>query len=355
MDEKSIAFVLSSLSAGGMEQVMVQLANYFAQTGVAVEFILLSKKPHFFTLHPAIDYKEPKFTIDQMSRILFQWRDFWYLRKQLKKLKAQHVLTFGGKYNSFVLLAGLGLKKKIFISDRSRPTISYGRFLDAINPRVYHFATGIIAQTDIAKKILEQKIRHSNIKVISNPLPRLVSPAIRRNLVILNVGRFITSKHQDWLIDYFDELAPERWSLIFLGAGPQFEKIQAHRAGKSSKHNISLKGNVKNVETYYAKASIFAFTSTSEGFPNALAEAMSAGCACISFDCMAGPADLIDDGVNGFLIPVGDHEQYKIKLQLLIDDASLRERFRENARKKMEQFDLKLIAQQYLDFMLTTS
>ena len=81
---------------------------------------------------------------------------------------------------------------------------------------------------------------------------------------------------------------------------------------------------------------------------------MAAGCACISFDCEAGPSELIDDGINGFLVPIGVHEQYKEKLQQLIDNDKLRRKFGNNAKEKMEKFRMDNIANQYLDFILTS-
>jgi GalNAc-alpha-(1->4)-GalNAc-alpha-(1->3)-diNAcBac-PP-undecaprenol alpha-1,4-N-acetyl-D-galactosaminyltransferase len=349
----ALAFVISSLTSGGAERVMTQLANQAAESGLRVELIVLSKKPHFFELHPDIRWWEPDFTIDQMHRLQFQWKDFWWLRHRLRQIEAEAVLSFGGKYNVFVLLASTGLGKKVFVSDRSRPSISYGRFLDRLNPRVYPRAAGIIAQTQRGKEVLEHKTGHKNIRVIPNPIPLVGSGSALREPLILNVGRFITSKHQDWLVDYFNALGPERWRLTFLGEGPQYEKVKKYASSTALARRIAFMGNVTDVDTYYRRASIFAFTSTSEGFPNALGEAMSAGCACISFDCEAGPADLIEDGKTGFLVSEGDHQGFKEKLHRLIADASLREQMGRCAMESMKAFRADRIAQQYFDFMLS--
>jgi GalNAc-alpha-(1->4)-GalNAc-alpha-(1->3)-diNAcBac-PP-undecaprenol alpha-1,4-N-acetyl-D-galactosaminyltransferase len=349
-----ITLVISSLTSGGAEKVMAQLANQ-ASIIYEVNLVILSKKERFYSFDSRVKVIEPNFTIDQMPRVLFKWRNFWWLRKILKKTEAKPVLSFSGKYNAFVLLASLGLGKKVFISDRSRPGISYGKFLDFINPSVYRRAAGIIAQTTQAKSYAQKQSGHKNIQVIPNPiaLPEMVNLKNRENL-IANVGRFIASKHQDWLVNYFDEIDNKSWQLVFLGDGNTFKEMKDLAKNKSSFNRIHFKGNSNEVSTWYHRASIFAFTSTSEGFPNALAEAMAHGCACISYDCVAGPADIIDDGVNGFLIPEGEHELYKQKLEILMTDKELREKFGMAAREKMKQFDAKKITQRYLDFMLQT-
>ena len=86
-------------------------------------------------------------------------------------------------------------------------------------------------------------------------------------------------------------------------------------------------------------AQIFAFTSLSEGFPNALAEGLAAGCACISYDCPTGPAELIQHGQNGLLIDLGDESAYRKNLEVLMSDSSLRERLSTRARVEIQQFD----------------
>jgi GalNAc-alpha-(1->4)-GalNAc-alpha-(1->3)-diNAcBac-PP-undecaprenol alpha-1,4-N-acetyl-D-galactosaminyltransferase len=226
MKSDEIILVISSLTAGGAEKVMAELANQ-ASDICKVYLVILSKKDRFYKIDPRVKIFEPDFTMNQMPRVIFKWLNFWWLRRNLKELEAKPVLTFSGKYNAFVLLASIGLGKKVFISDRSRPGISYGKFLDFINPRVYRVAVGIIAQTTQAKGYAHKQSGHKNIQVIPNPiaLPEVINLKNRENLII-NVGRFIASKHQNCLVNYFDEIDNKSWQLVFLGDGNTFSEVK---------------------------------------------------------------------------------------------------------------------------------
>jgi len=78
---------------------------------------------------------------------------------------------------------------------------------------------------------------------------------------------------------------------------------------------------------------------------------MAAGCACIAYDCIAGPSDIIDDGLNGFLIPEGNHELFVQKLSSLIADQDLRLRFGVAAKEKMKQFEAGTISERFYSFI----
>lgn len=335
-----------------MERVMIRLAEYFSQLeSNKVHLILFAKTDHFFKVPDRVIIHQPNFNYKAYLRPVFTLKIMAYLRNSLKKIKPDVALSFGGRYNSFVLVSAYGTGVPVFISDRSRPSISYGKFLDILNRYVYRSAKGIIAQTGIARDLMCQRTGHQNIQVIGNPIRWINGRKLSEN-IILNVGRFIPSKKQDLLLDVFKIIDPEGWKLIFIGHGQTFNLVRQKAVQLELEEKVIFAGQQSNVDDYYCRTSIFAFTSTSEGFPNALGEAMAAGCACISFDCEAGPSELIDDGINGFLVPVCDHEQYKQKLQLLIDDPELRQRFGEKAREKMKQFSVDKIAHQYLEFLL---
>ena len=90
---------------------------------------------------------------------------------------------------------------------------------------------------------------------------------------------------------------------------------------------------------------------SSEGFPNALGEAMSHSLACISFDCEAGPSDLIDNGVNGFLVKEHDHNDYMDKLKILINNESIRVDFGRKATSKVSIYSVEKVGRQYLEVL----
>ncbi len=335
-----------------MERVMTLLAQYFVSRGISVRLIVLTKQPHFYPLDDRIQVVEPDFTIDQMPRICFTFRNFLFLRRQLRE-SARVVLSFGGKYNAFVLLASYGLGKSVFISDRSRPGIGYGVLLNRINPLLYRWAAGIIAQTERAKSVIFYQTRHPRIAVIPNPVrPIEGTPFPSSDKIILTVGRLIPTKKFDWLLDIFAGTRRDGWKLIILGDGPLMDALRRQAAMLGIADSVTFAGNRKDIDDYYRSAHIFAFTSVSEGFPNALAEAMATPLPCIAFDCEAGPSDLIDDGVNGFLLTEGALDTYRDRLQQLMDDETLRFRFSEAAFRRTKELTLDQIGRQFEAFMM---
>ncbi len=340
-----------------MEGVMAALAtNFSARPGIEVTLIVLGGRDNFYQLPDAVKIITPDFDYKKYSRLRFTAKIFFYLHRTLRQLQPDVLLSFSEKYNAFVTLAALGKGVKIFLSDRASPLYSCGAIIDRLNPIVYRFADGIIAQTQMAKQRLQAKTKHKNIVVIGNPV-RPFTPTIQhRQHIILNVGRFSDQKNQWLLAEHYAALPDKKdWVVKLVGDGLKEQITRSRVADLNLQDKILFEGAQKNTAPYYSSASIFAFTSLSEGFPNVLAEAMAAGLACISYDCVAGPADLIDDGVNGFLIPVGNHQLYVSRLQQMIDDDALRQQFGIKAKEKMKDYELNIIAQRFFDFLTAST
>lgn len=338
---------------GGTERVVSILANKFCmEEDIEVYVLLCTDEPIFYSLDERVHLNVPKFNYRRLNRAVFTLKLMWFLRGKVRSIKPNAFLSFGGRYNAFSILALTGTKTPVFITDRSRPGISYGKFLDWLNTKIYPFSTGILAQTSQAVDFSFRQTKHKNILKIGNPIGVYNSLEIKRQNVILNVGRFVQSKNQAQLIDIFAELPQSDWELWFIGDGPTLESCKRKVRESGLDEKVKFLGSQSNLEYWYKKASIFAFTSESEGFPNVLGEAMAYGCACVSYDCIAGPSDLIEDGKNGYLVPLHDQISFKKRLLHMMQPEFDWEAMSMAAIETMEQFDEGTIAKKTLEFLL---
>lgn len=358
MGIKKVCFVIHSLQAGGMERVMSELVNYFAATKkYQVHLVLYGiKREVFYEIQKDIIIHKPNFEFDNSKRILSTIKTISFLRKKIKEINPISVLSFGERWNNLVLLSLYGSKIPVYVSDRAQPDKTLGFKDDFLRKILYPKAKGIIAQTSKAKDIFSTFYKHNNFKIIGNPIRPIESKIIEKENVILMVGRYIESKQQDILIKIFAKLNAPNWKLVLLGYDHLKQENQQkwHQLAKELNvaDRVVFTGKQSNVEDYYNKSKIFAFTSKSEGFPNVIGEAMSAGLPVVAFDCIAGPSDLINDSQNGFLIPLTLENKFADKLQYLIDNQSIREEFGEKAKKNMAQFELNYICKKYEDFII---
>lgn len=354
MEKKRLCLVVPSLRAGGMERVIIELANYFSQKeDIELHLISLIKGQKFFSVLDKINFHEPLFSFNPRKRFFHQAKTIIFLRNKLKRIEPVSVLSFGETYNSFVLLATMLLKIKVFVSDRSKPDKRWGFFQEHLRKLLYPLAYGIISQTSYSKFFLAKEIRHKNIKVIPNPIVLSKSPKLPRENVIINVGRLIYTKRIDLLLEIFAGNNDKNWQLWIIGDGPLKVELEEKAVNLGVSKEVKFWGYQKEIEWFYSKSKVFAFTSFSEGFPNALLEAIEAGLPTIAFDCTAGPSDLIEDGVNGFLIPLGKVEIYQKKLKELLDNEILQQTFGANAKKLSEKYEMSKIGEEYLNFLLS--
>jgi len=360
MERKKLCLVIPSLQAGGMERVMSELAHYFAaREEVEVHLVLYGiSREIFYPVPDNILVSVPRFRFNNRWRLWYTVKTMFFLRATIKKIKPDSILSFGEYWNNFVLLSLLGLKYPVFVSDRSQPDKSLGWFHDTLRHLIYPTARGIICQTERAKEIFLSRKKHSNIAVIGNPIKDLkpISETTQREKNVLMVGRLIKSKHQDKLIEMFAKVGLPDWKLIIVG----YDHLKQHNMIRLKELAIKLGieqrviflGKQENVEEIYYKSSIFAFTSSSEGFPNAIGEAMSAGLPVVAFDCVAGPSEMITDGHNGFLIPLFDFRQFEERLAALMNDESLRAKLGSNAKESIKKYSSETICKAFYKFVL---
>ncbi len=358
VEKKRIVLIIPALHAGGMERVMSELAAYFAaKPFIDLHLVLYGiKRDVFYTLPSDITIHKPSFEFTKYHRFIASVKTLFFVRKKLKSLQPGAILSFGEYWNSFVLLAIIGLKLPVYVSDRCQPDKTLGFIHRQLRKYLYPTAKGIIAQTEKAKKIYQTFYLHNNIRVIGNPIRPIDPSTVKKENIVLSVGRLIKTKNHYELIKLFTSINKPGWKLVIVGDDAikqkNFEKLKALVASLNAQETVVLAGKQTDVEQFYNKSKIFAFTSSSEGFPNVIGEAQSAGLPVVAFDCIAGPADMVVDEQNGYLVPMFDYTGFKSKLSTLMSSEDLRMQFGNKARIDVQRYNQALICEKYLAFIL---
>ncbi len=360
MNNKSkICLIIPSLHAGGMERVMSELISQFSKKeNIELHLVLYGiKREQFYKLPQNIIIHKPGFEFNNKFRFISTVKTIWAVRKIITKISPTTILSFGELWNSFVLIALLGKSYPVYLSDRCQPDKNLGKLHNFLRKKLYPKATGIIAQTEIAKSIYLNQFKHNNIKVIGNPI-RIIDKKhnITKENIVLTIGRLITTKHHDELIKLFVKINNPNWKLVIVGDDAikqnNMSKLRALSKQLNAENQIVLAGKQSDVDSYYLKSKIFAFTSSSEGFPNVIGEAQSAGLPVVAFDCIAGPADLIENNQNGYLIPLFDYVQFEEKLRHLMDNSTICESMGNYAQISVKQFEANSISEKFYNFIL---
>ena len=186
---------------------------------------------------------------------------------------------------------------------------------------------------------------------IPNPAPYQVAeqqPALKRN-VILFVGRL--SNYPKNLISFVRvwerlEKTNHGWRAVVVGRGQCLEEMRRYveRHGIS---RLSFEGMQTDVAPYYQEAKVVCGTSFFESWNMSLVEGMCYGCVPVAYASYEGTAELIDDGINGFLVRPFDEEEMASRIQQLIDSPSLLSRYSEAAVAKARQYDIGNITDQW--------
>jgi len=350
---KKICLVIPSLIAGGMERVMSELANYLVRNDARVWLILMFRDERFYKVDPRVQVIEPSFV--KRSNLSYAFFLFPFVRRKIRSIRPDTVLSFGERYNSYVLLATLGLPFPVYISDRSSPNKSLSNFNLWMSKLMYKKAAGIVAQTSKAAELLSGRLQgaQANIRVIPNPLREIEIADYPKKNQVVALGRMVREKRYDRLLEIMSLLKDQSWSLVIVGDGSLRPMVESLIASYGLQDRVKLAGQQKEVDPYLGESKIYVLTSDIEGYPNALCEAMAHGLACVSFDCVAGPSDILEHGKNGILVEDGQTALFARELDLLIEDEERRRKLGKEAEKIRHTLQADRIFEQYLTFIFS--
>ena len=190
-----------------------------------------------------------------------------------------------------------------------------------------------------------------NVKVIQNPIcfhPSEQAPLDTKK--VLAVGRLTYQKGFDRLLAAWGQIAAQvpGWTLVFAGDGELRDELQAQADRVGISDRIQFAGNVRDIASWYANASVVALSSHYEGLPMVLLEAQAFGVPAVSFDCPCGPSEVIRDGENGFLVPDGDVDALAAALLRIMENDEERIRMGQNAFRDASRWDIETIMPQWI-------
>ena len=318
-----IAIFSPSLKSGGAEQVVVNLAKGFLQANHAVHLVLADARGELLSELPA------GLTINNLGKKRLINCVFPLIR-YVRINQPDIFLSSQTHANVITSLAFLFLSKsaKLILSEHTSMSVhltpayrNKGRYIVQLAKMFFPRADAIVAVSDGAAKNISQilNIAEDQLNVIYNPVQLSEIEEKARDMVshpwllheglpvILAVGRLTSAKDYPTLLRAFQHLVQLKDAkLIILGEGEDREELEKLVIELNLSETVSMPGYVANPYAYMSKAAVFVLSSIWEGFAIVLVEALSCGSTIVATNCPSGPAEILDDGRFGSLVPVGD-------------------------------------------------
>lgn len=348
-----VIFSLSGLG-GGMERSATNLANGWAEAGHDVSVLTLDSpdKMPLYPLHETIHFEQlhlNKPAANKLMAVKGMAVSAKALRAAIRRVGTEVAVAFGDQTCILTLAGCVGTGNPVIVAERTHPAhYSIGRGWGPLRKVLYPNAASLVAQTQDIARWYSANLRSVRIDVIPNVvepgLPKVKKGAGDRKTVI-GIGMLAPVKQFDVLIKAFSRVAHDHpgWDLVLYGEGPDRTALEQQADALGYGERISFPGRVDDLPDRIARADVFVLTSRTEGFPNALCEAMAGGLPAVSFDCPSGPSEIIRDGVDGYLVPPGDVDELESRMGELMEDDALRRDFSSRAVEVAERFSAETV------------
>ncbi len=357
-DRQRLLLLINSLEGGGAENVMAQLSATLVKSlkGVEIRLALLDDQPRAYTVNPDI-------RVEQLDCRGSFWRSVLQTRRLIAGYRPDVVLSFLTRANCAAILSRRVALFRCVISERINTSSHLGSGLSGSLRRrlvlgLYPGADVVIAVSEGVRQDVVRcfNVPANRVRVIHNPVdidrlriegakpPQLALP----DDFFVNVGRLVPNKGGRTLLHAFAQHRNKTRALVVLGEGPEREALEQLARELGIFDRVHLPGYVGNPHAIVRLASAYVSASRSEGFPNALVEAMALGRAVVMTDCPSGPAEILadrDTGLTrgfepapwGILTSVEDINALASAMDFL-DDPANRRVFEDRARQRAQAF-----------------
>lgn len=348
--------------SGGVQRSSMNIRNSLVSAGHEAEILCLKLvgENGLAQRHDYVNAVSPP----HPQRWLFWLRLLWTLRRRMALNPDEIYLGMGLAATLALTLCSQGLKVRGLVgSERVHPPKNTNDLRYRLARRLlFRYLDRIVVQSACSLDWYQQVLRIPRARLAV--IPNVVNPPITSSTgdeprppgppVLLCVGRLDSQKGFDWALQILARVhrtVPDCRLEIF-GQGPDAELLQkqARDLGIADRVRFAFVGD--DLKEVWTRGDVLLFPSRFEGFPNALAEAMANGLACVSFDCPTGPADLIQSGENGYLVKLGDVGAACERVLQLLSNPEERRQIAASARQVSERYSPEVVGQMWSQLML---
>lgn len=352
-----VLFVAPDLH-GGVGRCVAFIVDALPEQGVdSALFLLRSRNREYPVSNPKVTRALPIIESSTKLRLMLPFA-FMRLLAQIRRDKPAIVCSHGLLCNMLVVLARKMLRGKFrtVAFEHSSPAIHYGaskmrRLKCWLVSQTYRRHDAVVGVSRGVKEDLVSMFPplRGKVHTIYNgvPLDNVRRQGAQRiegdgaaPYQVVAVGRLEAVKDYATLIDAAALLDDPGIAFTILGEGSEHAALQKRIEERASRSPVTLAGHIDNPFPVIASAGAFALTSIRESFGNVLVEALCLGVPVISTDCPHGPAEILDAGRYGLLVPVGDAAALADAVRRLAYDAKMREQLAAQGPERADAFSL---------------
>jgi glycosyltransferase involved in cell wall biosynthesis len=359
-------FINQMTKVGGSERVAANLCQAWSEAGDRVTLVTLSPCQEGISLPPDIDRRSlsPRPKRSGLAGLVDSMMNGFRLGRVLREIKPDAVIaisTVASLQLAFARCAPgmvkIGTEHGYMRHYRQPYYVMSARRL--LFPRL----DAVVCPASKSAKAIAEDCPGTKAVAIANPLSwplpasghsvpteRLLKPGRR---YFCTSARFEPLKRIDQLIEAFGLIQEQLldWDLVILGDGQLRTSLEAQVSKSGLGARVHFAGWVGNPAEWYERTDLFVFSSHSEGFGMVLAEAMAYGLPCVTYDCDAGPADIVRDGIDGAVVPTGDVRALSKQMHALALDHVRRAEYSRRAREVRTRFGNTSVRRQWQDLI----
>lgn len=338
---KRILILVEKMSYSGASKIAFWLAESLAEAGNDVTLMSRLENTSFYAESETVRLvTSKKYGKHKLACLLSTVLN---VRAELKRRHIDVMISFLPLESALAIVSSVGTKVPVIIAERSDPYFEKSTTA-TICRYMCRFADGAVFQTERAKEYYPKRLQEKSC-VIPNPSlyknGDVIDYSKRRNVITYSGRLYIKQKRQDVLLKAIALVVKKipDVRLEIYGDGPDEDSLKKFTQKLGVDENVFFMGKTTDVVNKVMNSRLFVFSSDYEGIPNSVIEALSVGTPVVSTDCSPGGVRiLVDDGVNGYIVPRGDYVSLADKVIEILGDTAKAEAMSHCARNILLDF-----------------